>query len=295
MRDDRPSATAAWVALFRGLAPYLPPEARLADDPFGARFAGPRASALLARVAAHPRALALLVSLARPLHPLLLWLQVRTRALDDVLLSFVEGGGRQVVLLGAGFDCRAARFAGALGGAVVFEIDHPATQAKKREVLFTAGAESARVEYVSWDFERDAMSELPSRLAATGLHLDNPTLVIWEGVTMYLTPPAIEATLAAVRALAGPGSLLAMTYADRARLARPSSSERLVRAVVSSSGEPFRFGWAPEELPSWLAERGFSLAWDRTAEDLARDLLPPRLAARLEPGRHIAVARRSGR
>src|SRR4029079_4433379 len=153
MQEGRASTTAAWVALFRGLAPYLPPEARLADDPFGARFTGPLASSLLARGAEHPRAMVAAVAAARPLHPLLHWLQVRTRVLDDLMLSFVRGGGRQVVLLGAGFDCRAARLAGELEGTVVFEIDHPATQAKKRAVLGSAGAPSAAVTYLAWNFE----------------------------------------------------------------------------------------------------------------------------------------------
>ena len=36
MRADTPSRTAAWVAIARAMAQHLPPEARMADDPYGA-------------------------------------------------------------------------------------------------------------------------------------------------------------------------------------------------------------------------------------------------------------------
>src|SRR5271165_3135841 len=72
VRAHEPSRTAAWVAAMRGLAAFLP------------------------RVAS--RALS---------HDYLLGIQIRTRVLDDVMLGFLAQGGRQVLLLGAGFDCRA--------------------------------------------------------------------------------------------------------------------------------------------------------------------------------------------
>jgi O-methyltransferase involved in polyketide biosynthesis len=54
-------------------------------------------------------------------------MQVRTRLLDDAVRNFIDAGGRQLVLLGAGFDCRALRMP-ELDCAQVFEVDHPATQ-----------------------------------------------------------------------------------------------------------------------------------------------------------------------
>ena len=111
MRDG-PSLTAAWVALSRTLGRTLPRSAQLADDPYGARFIGPRT----AFVAAHVPAVA-----ALPFWPFALYMQIRTRVIDDVLRAFVAGGGRQVLILGAGYDCRAARFARELADARVFE------------------------------------------------------------------------------------------------------------------------------------------------------------------------------
>jgi methyltransferase (TIGR00027 family) len=287
VRVHEPSRTAAWVAALRGMSALLPREARLSEDPFGLRFSRP-----LARLAGVARRYPRAAWRALP-HDQMLSLQIRTRVLDDVLLGFVAQGGRQVILLGAGFDCRAARFRRELAGVTVFEVDHPATQAKKRRVL--AGVESARTAYLAWDFERAPMTELEGRLAAVGHDRALPTLTIWEGVTMYLTPDAIEATVAAVRGLSARGSPFAFTYFDRAAIDRPPLRLAIVGAVAARLGEPFRFGWDPQELPGWLEARGFAPLSDRTDADLARELFPPRLAATYHGGlRHIAVAERVG-
>ena len=49
-----------------------------------------------------------------------------------------------------------------------------------------------------------------------------PTFVLWEGVTLYLSEPAVDATTRAVASLCAPGSLFAFTYVDRAALTRPN-------------------------------------------------------------------------
>jgi methyltransferase (TIGR00027 family) len=273
----------------RGLGALLPREARLSDDPFGLRFARP-----VDRMARAARRFPAVASraLARD-H--VLSIQIRTRVLDDVLLGFLAQGGRQVLLLGAGFDCRAARFQRELAGATVFEVDHPATQAKKRRVLADLGAQTGPVAYLAWDFESAPMSDLPGRLAGLGHDAGCPTLTVWEGVTMYLTLDAIEAAVAAVHRLSAPGSTFAFTYLDRAAIERPPLRMHLLGAVVARLGEPFRFGWEPASLPAWLADRGFATVSDRTDAELARELFPPRYAATYQGGlRHIAVAERTG-
>jgi methyltransferase (TIGR00027 family) len=280
MHDEIPSRTAAWVAAARGMGSALPPAARLADDPYGLSFS---------RAPDPGRAGALALKWIRPLRAWVLYMQVRTRVLDDVLLDFVRGGGRQVVLLGAGYDCRAQRFRQALAGATVFEVDHPATQRHKRSVL---GPPPDGVRHVAWNFEAHPMSELPAALAGAGHDAASPTLTIWEGVTMYLTPDAIDASVRAVRAYSSAGSLLAITYFTRAMIEHPDAIRRVVSAIVARSGEPFRFGWDPGELPRWLAERRFALARDTSMSELALQLLPAREARWIpDRGQRIAIAR----
>jgi methyltransferase (TIGR00027 family) len=260
---ERASFTAAWVAGCRSLGVVLPEEARIADDPYGARFAPPTMRAMI-RMPALARA-----GLKRSI----VYMQVRTRVLDDALHEFVRSGGDQVVLLGAGFDCRALRFAQELARATVFEVDHPATQAKKREHLHDDVG--AHTEYVAWDFEQRNTSDLPAALAGYGHQKTKRTLTIWEGVTMYLTQDAIDASVRAVAAYSAPESRLAFTYFDRTFSSRPTLRQRLARQVVASVGEPFRFGWAPEDIAPYFGERGFRLVSDDDMRALAARLLPP--------------------
>ena len=254
--------TAAWVAAARSMGAHLPPEARLADDPYGLRFGR--------LTSPPPRAAALAVRWFLPMRVWVMYMQVRTRILDDVMLAFVRRGGRQIVLLGAGYDCRALRFADALGGARVFEVDHPATQRNKRRVV----GDPANVTYLSWHFEEQPMSALPAALAAAGHQATEPTLTIWEGVTMYLTPDAIDASVRAVRAYSSRGSELALTYFTRDLIDRPDPIRRLMAAVVRRGGEPFRFGWDPAELGTFFDARGFALAKDVSIADEAERMLP---------------------
>jgi methyltransferase (TIGR00027 family) len=279
MREGRPSSTAAWVAACRSLGAALPAEARLADDPYGARFASPAALRL-----AHAA-----VRVLPPTHltRFVAYMQVRTRALDDVFLEFVRGGGREVILLGAGYDCRAARFRRERAGVSFFEVDHPTTQAIKRARVEDDGG---GVQYVAFDFEAESVALLPDRLAARGHDASRPTLTIWEGVTMYLTERAIEESVAAVRALGPPGSLLAMTYFERTRIAR-----RHAARIVALAGEPWRFGWDPPALPAWLAARGFALVRDETVAELAERMLPRKWAGQVtQRDAHVAIARKVG-
>jgi methyltransferase (TIGR00027 family) len=176
-----------------------------------------------------------------------------------------------------------------LADARVFEIDHPATQGHKRGTLERIGAASPAI-YVTWDFEERPMEDLPEALAEAGHAPARPTFTVWEGVTMYLSEPSIDASLRAIAEWSAPGSQLAMTYFSKSRLAKPSLATRAIRAVVARAGEPFRFGWEPDELPGYLAERGLELVADIPMSDAAKALLPPELAAHVyDPERRVAV------
>src|SRR5207253_192728 len=145
--------------------------------------------------------------------------------------------------------------------------------AEKRSVLAEVQAWSGPVTYLAWDFESRPLGELPDELTRAGHDPGRPTLTIWEGVTMYLSEPAIEESFRAVRAISGAGSGLVMTYFDRDRVERPTPFRAIISRFVALRGEPFRFGWLPAELPAWARARGFDVEWDRSAPDLARELL----------------------
>jgi methyltransferase (TIGR00027 family) len=280
MKYDRPSRTAEHVAALRGLGALLPPSARLIDDPWGAEWTG---HGRLRRLAATMPALA--QRLSRPMWRWLLYMQVRTFALDQEVVRFAKAGGRQLVLLGAGLDARALRLRGL--GLRVFEVDHPATQAKKCGLVGDAAT------FVAWDFEHDPLSRLPERLCDLGYRRRERGCVIWEGVTMYLSEAANAATFAMLSDLLAVESVLAFTYFSKELLVASGWRDRLMRQFVASHGEPWVFGWEPDRLPAWLAAQGFTLEHDDTTPALAARWLPAGLAAKLkEDQRRIALARR---
>ena len=291
MIEGKPSRTAQFVAASRALGALLPDDAQLMDDPFGARVAGAGVAQLVSLSRRLPSLRPLLRIAAAPMLPMIAYMQVRTRLIDDVVRSFAAAtsasGGSQIVLLGAGFDARAARLADILDGARVFEVDHPATQALKR-----ARFGDLPVTFVPWNFERDAMSTLGARLAALGHDAKRPTLTIWEGVTMYLSEPVIADTVAAVHAWSAPGSQLCFSYVDRSQIERPKLTTRIVRTAVSVWGEPWTFGWDPRALGGWLAAHRYRLVSDADVDAAGHRMLPRRFALLLRKtgDRHIAVA-----
>ena len=99
---------------------------------------------------------------------------LRTRYIDDCVQRCLSRGMRQVVILGAGLDTRAAR----LGreGVRFFEIDQPASQADKCERLSRFdGYPLDAATFVPCDFERDDFVE---RLRSAGFDTSAPACLV---------------------------------------------------------------------------------------------------------------------
>jgi methyltransferase (TIGR00027 family) len=186
----------------------------------------------------------------------------RTRLIDDWIGESV-GQAEQVVLLGAGFDTRAWRLA-ALDAVKVFEVDHPATAKVKRERLQAAGADLNRVTFVAVDFEND---DFEQRLRDAGFDPLLRTIVVWEGVSQYLTGDAVCGVMRWAGRLA-PRSRFIFTYVHEGAIDGSVAFDGAdkVIAKVDGSGEPWRFGLLPGELPDFLRERGLKLVSDLGAD-----------------------------
>ena len=187
------------------------------------------------------------------------YVPLRHRFIDDHLVASLDEGAEQVVLLGAGYDTRAYRFADRLAGRPVFEVDLAPISRAKAETIAKHAEEfpSANVVRVEIDFETDA---LDATLAAAGLRVGARTFFTWEGVPMYLTRAAVKATLDAVWAMSGPGSVIAH---DMWHLVDDpgvlGTARRLAPGALSFIGEPVTFGIHPEEMDHFLGRHGFRL------------------------------------
>jgi O-methyltransferase involved in polyketide biosynthesis len=139
------------------------------------------------------------------------------------------------------------------------------------------------------------LAEAARKLDHSGFEAGAPTLVLWEGVTNYLEPQAVDDTFAFLAAAAGPGSPVLFTYVDRGMLngtAFFEGAETTLR-TVRRVGEPFTFGMNPDEVPGYLADRGFKLEWDTTVSEAARRLYPEGRCPSVPAYYHVVKSMRS--
>lgn len=219
--------------------------------------------------------------------PMELWLGLRVAYLDRLVGMAVDRLSiRQIVILGAGYDTRAARLPRA--GVKFFEVDHPATQQAKRDKLATlAGYPLDAATFVSCNFEREDPIE---RLVACGFSTSEPALVIWEGVVPYLTEAAVRATATRLAAGLDPRSLVAFDFVGKKFAAGQNLTDKdqQTRGFVGELGEPIQFG-TDDPLPM-LVDCGFK--WVRALDfnELALELLGDYQRERMFRFQHIALA-----
>jgi methyltransferase (TIGR00027 family) len=269
-----PSKTALRVALRRA-AHQIHDSPVVFDDPIAVALLGPAYAEELRRTPLRddrPFSIALRA-----------FLVARSRYAEDNLRKAVEGGVEQYVLLGAGLDTFAYR--NAYAKLRVFEVDHPATQQWKRELLQRNRiAIPESVTYTPVDFERQSLS---SQLRDAGFNHSAPAFFAWLGVVPYLTLEAFRGTVSFIAAQT-PGSGLTLDYGQpRAvlplleQLAHDSLASR-----VEKAGEPFRLFFTPAEIAPEFSPF-------HTLEDLGA----PEINARYFSGRadQLAVRGTAGR
>jgi methyltransferase (TIGR00027 family) len=291
MRTGQPSRTAGQNALFRALEARRPPADRVADDTLAARFLTPEFR-LLAGAARLPAARRLIETVIDRRWPCARGgVVARTRLIDERVAAAAPGAA-QALILGAGFDTRAYRLA-ALRAVTVFEVDHPATQAAKRRILQRSGGPvPANVCFVPVEF---GTGDPATELAGRGFVPGKPTLVLWEGVTNYLAPAAVDATFRFLACVIAPGSPVLFTYVDRAMLDGSAAFEGAATTLraVRRVGEPFTFGLDPREVAGYLAGRGFDLESDTVVRDAAERFYPAGAVPSAPAYYHVVETRRA--
>lgn len=263
MEANTASRTAEYMAFYRAMESVRPPSKRLFTDPFAIHFLQPslRRAVMLSRIPYLGAAIAWYAD--RRVPGARTSAIARTRLIDDIVSEALREGIPQVVILGAGFDCRIYRLSG-MRSVTAFEVDHPATVAAKRSRLRTLIERlPPNVHFVEIDFSRQSLAEA---LQLAGFDSGRSTVFIWEGVTNYLTADAVDAVLRYVASCAD-GSRVVFTYVHRAALdgsGRFADASRIVNNVARL-GEPWTLGLIPEELPSYVGDRGLRLDRDDDA------------------------------
>lgn len=256
------------MALYRALESARPRDKRLFHDPFAIHFLQPslRRAVELSKI---PFLGTLIARYADRRAPGARTSAIaRTRLIDDLVSQGLREGIGQIVILGAGFDCRIYRLSD-MRSVAAFEVDHPATLAAKRSRLRSLITNSPiNVHFVEIDFGKQDLAQV---LRQEGFDTGRPTIFVWEGVTNYLTPSAVDAVLRYVARCAG-GSRVIFTYVHEGALDGSGMFSDAARIIsnVERLGEPWTFGLIPEELSSYLGERGLRQDRDEGARDYRR-------------------------
>ncbi|MCO8254040.1 SAM-dependent methyltransferase [Haladaptatus sp. AB618] len=279
MKDGQPSKTAQYVAanvVFSSVHPVLggvlPPDAGRETSRYfrsldtwtgtGARLFHRLPKFVLRRLIARipPGVIAQTVLRKR-------WIQDAVRAnLSDC---------SQVVVLGAGLDTLAPRLRREYPDVRFWEIDHPATQGVKRRVV----EQGSNLTLCSEDFtERAPMSSLD---ADTDYDPDEPTVVVTEGLLMYLSEAEVRELFDAVREHTGEGSHLVGTAINPNAMADgpdwlESANSSRSPTFLDRLGEPWHWVVESGKLSDELDDHGFELTALSQMRHLRAQYLPDR-------------------
>lgn len=199
-----------------------------------------------------------------------LWTAVRTAFIDArVKRSLASPWSiKQIVLLGAGLDTRAARLAAP--GVRFFEVDHPDSQAYKlARIAAIAAYPRDAAAHVACDFERQDFLE---QLGGAGYRAGEPALFVWEGVTPYLSEDAVRTTLRRLAGGTAPGSVVVFDHLRKKIVAGTVADEADLKSkdFVGDLGEPLRWG-CDDVLPVLYAE-GFRRVRTTSFDEACLDL-----------------------
>jgi len=207
---------------------------------------------------------------------------VRARTAEDVAIEGLAKGRDRYVILGAGLDTfawrnpRASEFA-------IWELDHPDTQAWKRNALRRSGiSEPENVHFVSIDLSITSPGQIEMPAKATWN---------WLGVTMYLEKSATESTLRSIAAkergtVLIVNFLLALDGLDELALAVRTT----VAKAAAEAGEPVLAAYTREEIRALLHDAGFTSAELLDAGALSNRYLGDRDDLQIPSSTIIAVA-----
>ncbi|MGB8494585.1 MAG: SAM-dependent methyltransferase [Candidatus Acidiferrum sp.] len=262
MQPGQPSRTALGAAAHRAVHQVLE-RGRIFADPLAMRILGADAEVAVRDAENNPSR-----------RMLRLFIAVRTRFAEDALTAAVASGLRQLVVLGAGLDTFAYR-SGFGESLRVFEVDHPATQAWKRQRLADAAIPLPHtLTFAPIDFERETLAD---GLAAAGFDPAKQSFFTWLGVVPYLTEQAVFSTLEFISHQPGSAHVVfdygnpPVSGGGRDEFA---AAQDALAARVASIGEAFRSYFETEALHAKLMALGF-----REIEDLGPALIRERYFA----------------
>jgi len=260
------SKAAAYLALLRAIESNRPEHKRLFHDPYAKLFLSSsfRLVEKLSRVSFMNRFIAWFID--KNWTGALTCCSARTRLVDVMAVNTIQDEGiNQVIVFGAGYDCRALRLH--VKRRVQFvEIDHPAFQAEKRAILsqgLKANGRETMTNYISVDLHTQDLYEVIPHIFQKGHYR---TMFIWEGVTNSLTAPIAPKVFDYFKRFR-PGTIIIFTYVDKDVLEHPEkfTGAAAVTRLLKSNNEFWNFGIDPTNIKEFLAGYNMELLYNLDA------------------------------
>jgi methyltransferase (TIGR00027 family) len=194
--------------------------------------------------------------------------------IDAILQKIAAKNLKQVVNIGAGFDSRPYRFGKQLPHVRFFELDQPATQSRKKEMVKAEFGElPAGVTYIPIDYRTQTIFD---SLKRAGYDENEKTLFIWEGANRFTDRKIVDLTLRSIAKHSASGSEVVFDYVFDEVVEGDFSNYRggLFMAVrLSANGEPLKFGIAKGQANEFVTQRGLKVISDLGSEELAQKYL----------------------
>ncbi|MGG3926437.1 class I SAM-dependent methyltransferase [Metabacillus fastidiosus] len=169
----------------------------------------------------------------------------RSRYAEDHLLSAIERGVKQYVILGAGFDTFALRQEDLPEDFVIYEVDHPDTQKFKIQRMKEMHIEKPdNLRFVPADFMKES---LQVKLKEQGFDEQKLSFFSLLGVSMYLSKADFLKILSFISNIAPAGSSFVFDYLDELAFHPLLAAKKLtqMRQITAKTGEPMITGFDP--------------------------------------------------
>ena len=178
---------------------------------------------------------------------------------DHQVREGIGADATQILILGAGYDTLAWRLAQEFTDVNFFEVDHPATACLKAKGIEQMGRRD-NLHLIPEDLGKQKLVDI---MKANGTWDPTAqTVIVAEGLLMYLLPEAVRNLFDQSAAITGTGSRMAFTYINRGIDGRPDVGRWtwLVLWILKISGEPWLWSIRPEELGAFIHKSSWTNA-----------------------------------
>lgn len=261
MEEGSASGTAEMVCFFRALDLQWDKEKSLIKDEFAQLFLSEKMQQRLPGYADRAKR----DRYRRLMMYLFDWIILRHAAIDNLVRE--NGPEMPVVLLGAGYDSRALRLKNFLKHGIS-EVDFPATAEQKKKILAQAKIDTAHITFHSADLMQKSLAEILETLGLKG----KQALIVWEGVTMYVSKAVIEQTIRTCATLLAPGSILVADYYNekgKSALSTETIKQKTEAFAKTFKSEPILFSSDPDGIRSLALAQGAKTVSSLTGSDIA--------------------------